>query len=263
MRRRNRGEDGNFYYHDRQVTNPNTGEPETQRVRRNIGEGVIINDNGEEATLLDLIDENNQINLPKSRSAIHRSLADKPTKAVYADVMQVIKEDPEGKLREMCLNNNPAINAYVILNRLHINDERQSAISESLGVPNASVNSLLDRHAYPYLGQVVLKHIEGYEPETLRQAIEADSDGILTRPLACMRDPRNNIYHQAHVQYLAKQFCSCFDTTVRSIEEVTRELVEKYGYNITVEMVKEFWRTTGVITVTKAVRLFNVKKHDS
>ena len=257
-----RGEDGDFYYRDRQVINPNTKKEETIRERRNIGEGAIVGDDGDILTLLELLDENRQINLPKSRSAIHRSLADKPTKAVCADVIKVIAEDPEGKLREMVVKDNPAINAHIILKRLHIDDESLQEISKSLGAKNSSVNSLLDRHAYPYLGQIVLNHLECYEPETLRQAVEADRDGILTRPLACIKDQHGKSCPNAHVQYFAKQFCVCFDTPehpVRGFEAVTRELVEQHGYNITVEMVEEFWRTTGVMTVTKAVRLFNVK----
>ncbi|MBD2151126.1 hypothetical protein H6F44_13495 [Pseudanabaena sp. FACHB-1277] len=274
LRLRECGDDVKRNYRTIQVKDPLTGEkvidettqkPKKQRVKAIIGNGMITNDDGEETSPIDQVDEDGQIHSPnRSRSAIHRSLAVKPTKTVYNDVKQVIQHDPEGKLREMVVKDNPAINAHIILKRLHIDGESLQEISKSLGAPNSSVNSILVRDAYPYLGQYVLNHLEGYEPETLRQTVEADRDGVLTK--ACMKDQHGERCPNAHVQYLAKQFCVCFDTPehpVRGFEAVTRELVEKYGYNITKEMVEEFWRTTGVMTLTKAVRLFNVKKRNS
>jgi hypothetical protein len=109
------------------VIDPKTGKPK-ERWTKIIADGTTINEDGEETTLLDLIDENGQTHSSRSRSAIHRSLADKPTKAVCGDVMKSIKNDPEGRLREIYLESNPAVNAYEILYRMHIRYESLAGI---------------------------------------------------------------------------------------------------------------------------------------
>ncbi|MDX2255754.1 MAG: hypothetical protein NW214_09580 [Pseudanabaenaceae cyanobacterium bins.39] len=259
LRKRKRGQDGDFYYRDRQVINPNTKKEETIRERRNIGEGAIVGDDGEILTLLELLDENRQINLPKSRSSIHsglEKLAAAETTQTCLEIEQLIINDPDGKLRAMCIDGNPLWDCQEILYRKHILHEKQSKIAEDLGADNDAIERKLRDHAYPYLGAYALSH--GYEPATTRKAVLANPNKILTKTKMKDAKGKSNC-PEANAYYLAQQFLTDFDKN-RSTEDVTRELVNKYQYNITVEMVQEFWEEEGKPAVAKAIRLYNVKK---
>ena len=262
LRKYKRGEDGkfgDFYYRDRQVINPNTGKVETIRERRNIGEGAIAGDDGETLTLLELLDENRQINLPKSRRAIHtglEKLAAAETTQNCHEIEDLIIDDPESKLRAMCIDGNPLWNCQEILYRKHILHEKQSKIAEDLGADNGAIERKLRDHAYPYLGAYAIGH--GYEPATIRQAVLANPKEILTKTKMKDANGKKN-FPQANAYYLAQQFLTDFEK-MRSPEDVTRELAARYQYNITVEMVQKFWEEEGKPAVAKAIRLYNVKQ---
>jgi hypothetical protein len=244
------------------IIDEKTGKPKKQWLKMIADVGNSAGDDGEEFTLLDLIDEDRQINLPKSRSAIHTSLAKleaSEIKQTCQELKDLIIQDPDGKLRAMCIDDNPRWNCQEILIRLHIRDERQSHIAKDLGVNNGSITTILRDRAYPYLGGYALSH--GYKPETIDKAVLANPKGILTKTKMKDANGKNNC-PQTNAYYLAQQLLTAFDE-MRSTEEVTRELVDKYQYNITVEMVQQFWDNEGKPAVAKAVRLFNVKPQEN
>jgi hypothetical protein len=269
LRLRQISDDVKRHYRQLQVKDPvtgkviidgKTGKPKKQRVKVLDSLDQPFNNEDGEATFLDHLDENHQINLLKSRSAIHNSL-NKLEAAEIRQNCQEIKEliinDPEGKLRAMCIDGKPEWNCQEILYRLQVLHEKQSDIAKDLGANNNAIERKLRDHAYPYLGSYAIGH--GYEPATTCKAVLANPQGILTKTKMKDANGKNNC-PQANAYYFAQQFLIDFGK-MRSTEDVTRELVDKYQYNITVEMVQEFWDEEGKSAVAKAVRIYNVKKH--